>query len=154
MLLSNASHQKQASTQDGSTPFHPMTETLPVKMRKGVVPVKKVYEDNSSVADNISNPTQVQTSARITVSTGKSSGETPSTEKSKRRSGLARDIVGKRNRTSGRRLLPVMHRQAVGTSYAQPAISDHLLLEEPKRDKHHKVQGFSSQKMLQPFLDR
>ena len=133
----------------------PMTKSLPVKKRKGVVPGEKPSTDFSSVADGVANSTQTQSSVSSTASTGQGSGEVPSTENPTITSIHASDSVESNSKPSVRSLLPVTQNQAVGTSYVQPAIPPgQILLQKQGRDNLHRVHLFSSSKMPQPFLDR
>lgn len=121
-----------------------MAKAPPIKKRTGIVPRENRSTFDSSVADGIANPTQAQISTN-----GSGSGGVPSTSLS------TSDSVGNTSEPSGRGLLPVTHKQAVGTSNIQQAISPgDIVLEERSQDKLHKVQIFSSQKIPQPFLDR
>lgn len=96
-----------------------------------------------------------QLSTTRTVSAGDGFKEVHMTENSSTRLIYAGDSVERNSKSFGRGLLPVKHKQAVGTSYAQPATCPgQRLLEERSQDKLHKVQVFSSQKTPQPFLDR
>ena len=116
---------------------------------------EKPSMDYSSVADGVANFTQTQSSANSTASIGQGSGEVPSTEIPTIMSIHASDSVESNSKFSGRGLLPVTHKQAVGTSYVQPAIPPgQILLEKRGRDNLHRLHLFSSQKIPQPFLDR
>ena len=143
--------KKQATAQDDSAPSGPMTKPPPLKKKK----VKPV-ENNTLAADGVVESTQAQVSATSASAaiTGNGSGEAHSAEESSIRSLSTGDNV-EGNSKSGKRLMPVKYKRAVGDSYIQPAIdSGPLLLEERNRDSFHKVQVFSSSKMPQPFLDR
>lgn len=143
--------KKQATAQDDSAPFGPMTKPPPPKKKK-VMPVV----NDTLAADRVDESTQVQVPATSASagSTGNGFGEAQLAEKPSIRSIAAGDNV-EGNSKSGKRLMPVKHESAVGNSYIQSAIdSGPLLLEERNRDRFHKVQVFSSSKMPQPFLDR
>lgn len=121
-----------------------MAKAPPIKNRKGIVPGDIRSTFDSSVADSVANPTQAQTSTNRSGSGGVPSTSVPTS-----------DSVGNTSEPSGRGLLPVTHKQSVGTSHIQQAISPgDIVLEERSQDKLHKVQIFSSQKIPQPFLDR
>ena len=132
-----------------------MAKALPDKERKGIVAGQNHSTDNSSIADGVANFTRVQTPAISTFSAGNGSEKHPSTEESSASSIPVSDSLEKSTKPSGKGLLPVKHKQAVGTSYSQPATSPGLiLLEGGRQDKLHEIQIFSSQKMPQPFLDK
>ena len=132
-----------------------MAKVLPDKERKGIVAGQKHFTDNSSIADGVAKFTQVQTPTISTVRAGNGSENYFSTEESSTSSIPVSDSLEKSTKPSGKGLLPVNHKQAVGISYSQPATSPGLLLLEGRRqDKLHKIQIFSSQKMPQPFLDK
>ena len=115
-----------------------MAKAPPIKKRMGIVPRENRSTFDSSVADGIANPTQAQTSINRS-----GSGGVPSTN------------LSTTSESSGRGLLPVTHKQVVGTSQIQQAISPgDIVFEKRSQDKLHKVQIFSSQKIPQPFLDR
>ena len=119
------------------------------------MPREDFSRDISSATDGLEKLTQAKISATSTLGRSKGFGEAHSTETSSPRSTFVGDIVERDYKTSGRSLLPVRHKQAVGTSYTQPAVSPgQIVFEEQSQDKVHKVQVFSSQKMPQPFLDR
>ena len=148
--------KKQAIGQDHSDQSTQMTKAPPVKKTKRVVPGENTSStDKSSAANGVEKSTQAQVSASSTVSAANDFKEVYSTEEPSIRRMSAGDSVEKKSSSSGRGLLPVKHKQAVGTSHAQPVISPgQMLLEERSRDKLHEVHVFSSQKMPQPFLDR
>lgn len=145
--------KKQAIVQDDNAPSDPMTKAPPArKKNKKVV----LHENSTLAADRDEESTQAQVSATRTsaVSTGNGFGEADPIEESSIQSLSAGGIV-EGNSKSGRRLTPVNHKQAIGNSYAQPAISSGpLLLDKPDQNKFHKVVAFSSSKIPQPFLDR
>ena len=143
--------KKQATAQDESASAGPMTKPPPLKKKK-VMPVQNIME----AADEVDDSTQAQVSVASTsaASTGNDFGEAHSAEEASIRNSSAGDNVDG-NSKSGKRLMPVKHKPAVGNSYIQPAIdSGTLLLEEQNRDTFNKIQAFSSSKMPQPFLDR
>lgn len=120
-----------------------------------VTPGETTATNNLSFADRVEKSTQAQASVTSPVDSANGSGEVHSTEESSTKRLSAGEGSERTSKSSGRGLLPVKHRQAVGTSYAQPVTSPgQLLLEERSQGKLQKVQDFSSQKMPQPFLDR
>lgn len=111
--------------------------------------------DDSSAAHGVGNSTQAQLPDTLTAGVGNGFGEIPLTEDSSTMSIPASDKFERKSKPAGRGLLRVKRNQAVGTSYAQSAISPgQILLEERTQNNLHKVQLFSSQKVPQPFLDR
>ena len=146
--------KKRAIAQDSCAPSAPMATAPPHKKRKRVVLVENISKDIASAADGLEKSTQTPISAVSTASAGNGSAAVHPTEDS---STETTSTSGKfaNNKPFGRGLLPMTHKQAVGTSYSQRAISvGQILLEERSQDKLHKVQIFSSQKGPQPFLDR
>ena len=154
MLLSNAKLEKQATTQEDKSFVCQMTGVPLTKKAKGAMLKQSIHTDKSSIMDGVANNTQAETSANSSVSASKGSGKVPLAGLSTKMNTHARDILGKSSKPSGRGLLPVTHKQGLRASYTQPAVSSHILLEEPKQLKHRKVEVFSSQKTPQPFLDR
>ncbi len=146
---------QQAIPQDDSDPSASMTKAPLAKTRKRVVPGEDISTNPSSAVDSVEKSMQAQVSPTGTVSAGSGVREVHSTEESSTRSISAGDSIERTSKSSGKRLLPVKHRQAVGTSHTQPAIfPGQILLGERIQDKPNKVAVFSSQKMPQPFLDR
>ncbi len=136
-----------------------MIRIPPVKKREAVVPDPKNPTDNTLVSHGVANSMQARISVAGTEGVGNDngSGEVASTEEHSTIGIPASDTssVKRKIKPTTRCLLPVKHKKAVGTSYAQPVrFPGHILLEERRQDKPHKVQAFSSQKMPQPFLDR
>lgn len=147
--------KKQAGAHDHSNINTPMTKVLRVKKAKVVEPDEKIATDILSATDRVEKSTQAQASTTTSVGSGNGSGEIRSTDESSTKSISASEGADRNSKSSGRGLLPVTHRQAVGTSHAQPVISlGQVLLEERSQGKSHKTQGFSSQETPQPFLDR
>ena len=119
------------------------------------MPGENTSTNSPSAVDSVEESMQAPVSPTGTVSAGNGVREVHSTEESSTRNLSAGDSVERNSKSSGKRLLPVKPKQAVGTSHTQPAIfPGQILLEERNQDKPHKVAGFSSQKMPQPFLDR
>ena len=147
--------KKQAIAQDECALSTLMTKASPVKKRKRVMPGENTSTNITSAADGVVKTTQAPISAVSNVTAGKGYGDVHPTEEPSTETVTRGDSVAKTGKPSSRGLLPVKYKQAVGTSYAQPAIcAGQILLEERSQDRLHKVQMFSSQKVPQPFLDR
>ena len=130
-----------------------MTNLSPVKKRK--MAGESSSTASSSAVGGTERCTHAQVSPTSTIAAGKDIGAVPLTGLSSTRRTSAGNNVERNTKTPRRGLLPVRDKQAVGTSYAQPAISPgHIVFEKQSQAKNHKVHFFSSQKMPQPFLDK
>lgn len=146
---------ENAIAQKDIAPSAAMAKAPSVKKRKRAEHVENNVTDELSATNAVENSTQAQVSVTSTVSAGNGFGEVHLTEEPSTRSIYAGDRVERNDEFSGRGLLPIKHKNAVGTSYAQPAIfPGQVMLDEQSQDKFRKVQIFSSQKLPQPFLDR
>lgn len=132
-----------------------MTKARQFKKTKSVVPGENIYTFNLSAADGVKKSAQAHVSASGAVATGNCFAEAHSTDEPSTRTIFAGGSVERNNKSPARGLLPVKHKQSVGTSYAQSAtFPGKMLFGERSSESFHKVQVFSSQKKPQPFLDR
>lgn len=130
-------------------------EAPSVKKRKRGMPSGKTSTHNSLVADGVANYTQANIPTRGSANPGNNLIKVPSTKESSSTNMPIGGCVERNSKGSIRGLLPVKHKQGIGTSYAQPAVSPgQILLEKERQEKPHRIQVFSSQNLPQPFLNK